>query len=180
MTGYRKIIRLKSLEFSNVSIAGSQGCSCNTVSEVLKLAEKHSLGWPIPDALTNSDIEQVVYPNRGNNEGRKLSDYEYIYNELAKPGVTLSLLWAEYCAKCEAEHTIPYQHTQFNDKYHAYAASKKATLRIKHKPSETMEVDWVGDTLTVCDIASGNDIPLMCSLLCFPAACMAMQKPFQI
>lgn len=103
--------------FSSVSIAGSLGCSRNTVSEVLKLAEKHSLGWPIPDALTNSDIEQVFYPNRGNNEGRKLPDYEYIYNELAKPGVTLSLLWAEYCAKCEAEHTIPYQHTQFNDKY---------------------------------------------------------------
>ena len=33
--------------------------------------------------------------------------------------------WAEYCAKCEAEHTIPYQHSQFNDKYHAYAASKE-------------------------------------------------------
>ena len=25
----------------------------------------------------------------------------------------LSLLWAEYCAKCEAEHTIPYQHTAY-------------------------------------------------------------------
>ena len=50
---------------------------------------------------------------------------------------------AEYCAKCEAEHTIPYQHTQFNEKYHAYAASKKATLRIKRKPGETMEVDWL-------------------------------------
>ena len=115
MTDYREIIRLKSLEFSNVSIANSLSCSRNTVSEVLKLAETHSLGWPIPETLTNGDIEQLFYPGRGNNEGRKLPDYEYIYKELAKPGVTLSLLWAEYCAKCEAEHTIPYQHTQFND-----------------------------------------------------------------
>lgn len=68
----------------------------------------------------------MFYPDKGNNEGRRLPDYEYVYNELAKLGVTLSLLWAEYCAKCEAEHTIPYQHTQFNDKYHAYAVSKKA------------------------------------------------------
>ena len=126
MTDYREIIRLKSLEFSNVAIANSLGCSRNTVSEVLKLAETHSLGWPIPDALSNTDIEHLFYPDRGNNEGRRLPDFEYIYNELAKPGVTLSLLWAEYCAKCEAEHTIPYQHTQFNEKYHAYAASKKA------------------------------------------------------
>lgn len=49
----------------------------------------------------------MFYPARGNNEGRKLLDFEYVYNELAKPGVTLSLLWAEYCAKCESEHTIP-------------------------------------------------------------------------
>lgn len=57
MTNYREIIRLKSLEFSNVAIANSLGCSRNTVSEVLKLAETHSLGWPIPDTcqtLTSS------------------------------------------------------------------------------------------------------------------------------
>lgn len=126
MIDYREIIRLKNLKFSNVAIANSLCCSRNTVSEVLKLAESHSLEWPIPETLTNKDIEQLFYPGRGTNEGRRLPDYEYIYNELAKPGVTLSLLWAEYCAKCEAEHTIPYQHTQFNEKYHAYAASKKA------------------------------------------------------
>ena len=125
------------------TIANSLCCSRNTVSEVLKLAETHSLEWPIPETLTNRDIGHLFYPGRGNNEGRRLPDYEYVYNELAKPGVTLSLLWAEYCAKCEAGHTIPYQHSQFNDKYHAYAASKKATLRIKRKPGETMEVDWL-------------------------------------
>jgi hypothetical protein len=44
---------------------------------------------------------------------------------------------------------IPYQSTQFNDKYHAFADSKKATLRIHHKPGEKMEVDWAGDTLYI-------------------------------
>ena len=68
MTDYREIIRLKSLEFRNVAIANSLGCSRNTVSEVLKLAETHSLGWPIPDALSNTDIEHLFYPDRGNNE----------------------------------------------------------------------------------------------------------------
>lgn len=180
MIDYREIIRLKNLKFSNVAIANSLCCSRNTVSEVLKLAESHSLEWPIPETLTNKDIEQLFYPGRGTNEGRRLPDYEYIYNELAKPGVTLSLLWAEYCAKCEAEHTIPYQHTQFNEKYHAYAASKKATLRIKRKPGETME-------------STGSEIHLKCMilliaakyrhiflLLSFPAACTVMQKRFLI
>ena len=91
MIDYREIIRLKSLRFSNVAIANSLCCSRNTVSEVLKLAETHSLGWPIPDTLTNNDIEHLFYPGRGTNDGRRLPDYEYVYNELAKPGVTLSL-----------------------------------------------------------------------------------------
>ena len=43
MTDYREIIRLHSLKFSNVAIANSLCCSRNTVSEVLKLSETHSL-----------------------------------------------------------------------------------------------------------------------------------------
>lgn len=85
MTDYREIIRLHSLKFSNVAIANSLCCSRNTVSEVLKLAETHSLEWPIPETLANRDIGHLFYPGRGNNEGRRLPDYEYVYNELAKP-----------------------------------------------------------------------------------------------
>ena len=178
MIDYREIIRLKNLKFSNVAIANSLCCSRNTVSEVLKLAESHSLEWPIPETLTNKDIEQLFYPGRGTNEGRRLPDYEYIYNELAKPGVTLSLLWAEYCAKCEAEHIIPYQHTQFNEKYHAYAASKKATLRIKRKPGETMEVDWIGDTLKVYDSANCCEISAYIFVAVLPCSLYGYAEAF--
>ncbi len=178
MVDYREIIRLKSLDFSNLMIANSLSCSRNTVSEVLSLAETHFLGWPIPDALSNKDIEHLFYPNRGNNEGRKRPDYEYIYNELAKPGVTLTLLWAEYCSQCEAEYTIPYQHTQFNEKYHAYAAAKKATLRIKRKPGEVMEVDWVGDTIPVYDVAVGCEIPAYIFVSCLPCSLYGYAEAF--
>lgn len=125
MTDYREIIRLKILKFGNVAIANSLCCSRNTVSEVLKLAEIHSLGWSIPDTLTNNDFEHLFYLDRGTNDGRRLTDYEYVYNKPTKPGVNLSLLWEKYCVKCAAEHIIPYQYIQFNEKYHAYAASIK-------------------------------------------------------
>lgn len=178
MINYREIIRLKSLNFSNLAIANSLCCSRNTVSEVLRRSETHGISWPIPDALTNRDIERLFYPERGNNEGRKLPDYEYIYNELAKPGVTLTLLWAEYCAKCEAEHTIPYQHTQFNEKYHAYAASKKATLRIKRKPGEVMEVDWVGDTFKVWDSSAGCELSAYIFVASLPCSLYSYAEAF--
>jgi transposase len=183
MVNYREIIRLKSLEYSNVRVASSCGSSRNTVAEVWQLAEIKELSWPIPETLTNMDLEQILYPERSFGSSRKTPDYEYIFNELAKPGVTLSLLWAEYCAECADEKTIPYQHSQFNEKYHAYAASKKATLRIKHKPGELMEVDWAGDTLAVYDEVTGEAIKaylfvacLPCSLYGYSEACPDMKS----
>ncbi|MCK9331455.1 MAG: IS21 family transposase [Bacilli bacterium] len=178
MINYREIIRLKSLDYSNTSVANSCGSSRNTVAEVWKLAQDKELGWPIPEALSDKDIEQLLYPDRGVNESRKLPDFEYIYNELARPGVTLSLLWAEYCAQCSAENTIPYQHTQFNEKYHAYAASKKATLRIKRKPGELMEVDWAGDTLSVFDEATNAPIKAYVFVACLPCSLYSYAEAF--
>lgn len=169
MVNYREIIRLKSQNYSNQSVASSCGSSRNTVAEVWMLVQTHDLTWPIPEELTNDDIGHILYPGRGVSGGRKLPDFEYMHKELAKPGVTLSLLWAEYCEECSREKTIPYQHSQYYDKYRAYAMSKKATLRIKRKPGELLEVDWAGDTLTVHDVALGKPIPayvFIASLAC--------------
>lgn len=170
MMNYREIIRLKSLDYNNTSVGVGTGSSRNKVAEIWKLAQEHNLGWPILDTLTNKDLESILYPNRVRKDGRQLPDFEHIYNELAKPNVTLTLLWAEYCAKCEAAHVIPYQHTQFNEKYHAYAASKKATLRIKRKPGESMEVDWAGITLTVWESLSGEPLPAYVFVACLPCS----------
>jgi hypothetical protein len=128
MIDYREIIRLKSLNHSNSHVAVSVGSSRNTVADIYSRAEEREIGWPIPEKLTNKDLQVILYPEREPREERKLPDYEYVHKELAKPGVTLSLLWAEYCISCEAENTIPYQSTQFNDKYHAYAASKEILI----------------------------------------------------
>lgn len=169
MVNYREIIRLKSQNYSNQSVANSCGSSRNTVAQVWMLVQTHDLTWPIPEELTNEDLGQILYPGRGINGGRRLPNFEYMHNELAKPGVTLSLLWAEYCEECAREQTIPYQHSQYYDKYRAYAMSKKATLRIKRKPGELLEVDWVGDTLSVHDVALGKSIPayvFIASLAC--------------
>jgi len=178
MVNYREILRLKSLGYSNSRVAASCGSSRNTVAEVWNLAQSKELGWPIPVLLTNKDIEIILYPERAAKEGRKLPDFEYIHNELAKPGVNLTLLWAEYCAQCEQEHLIPYQHSQFNEKYHAYAASKKATLRIKRKPGETLEVDWVGDTLSICDEATGEAVKAYVFVACLPCSLYSYAEAF--
>ena len=59
-----------------------------------------------------------------------------------------------------------------------YAASKKATLRIKRKPGETMEVDWIGDTLKVYDSANCCEIPAYIFVAVLPCSLYGYAEAF--
>ena len=56
MTNYREILRLKSLGYSQRSIASGAKASRNTVSEVLKKAEQLNITWPLDADVTNAWI----------------------------------------------------------------------------------------------------------------------------
>ena len=89
MIDYREIIRLKSADYSNTSVASSTGSCRSTVSEVWKRAKEHNLSWPLPSTMTNEVLKQVLYPEQQDSSLRMLPDYEHIHAELAKQGVTL-------------------------------------------------------------------------------------------
>ena len=88
-----------------------------------------------------------------------MPDYEWVHREMQKNGVTLSLLWVEYCDQCRAAGEIPYQSTQFNKYYADYLTKVNATMHLNHKPGEVMQVDWAGDTAAVIDTDTGEIIP---------------------
>ena len=58
--------------------------------------------WPLDDDVTNYVLESILYPDRHKkDEERLLPDYPRIHKELARKGVTLSLLWTEYCMEAK-------------------------------------------------------------------------------
>jgi transposase len=79
--------------------------------------------------------------------------------ELAKSGVTLSLLWNEYCEECRLAGELPLMYTQFCLYYREFAQKTKATMHINRKPGERMEVDWAGQTAKIIDTDTGEEIP---------------------
>lgn len=83
MVDYREIIRLKSTkpEKSSTMIASSIGSSRNTVAEVWKLLREKWLFWPLPAALTNRHLEQILYPKPTHRERRLMADCGYVYKE---------------------------------------------------------------------------------------------------
>lgn len=144
MVNYREILRLASLNHSQHAITASLHSSRNTIREVLSRAESSGLNWLLDDSVTNQEIYRMLYPERLDAiKLRKEPDYKYIHAELAKPGVNLTLLWTEYCSSCQSEEKLAYMYTQFCDKYRAWARMTKATMRIKHKPGDVMQVDWL-------------------------------------
>lgn len=158
MTKYREILRLSSLGFSNRNIALSVPCSRNTVSKVLKRAKELNLSWPLSDDQTDAVLEQLLYPKLHNRSNRRMPDYDYIRKELLRNGVSKKLLWTEYIEDCRANGDEPLMYSQFC--YHIQQDEQKhrATMHIKRKPAEQIEVDWAGDPAMIIDPDTGEII----------------------
>jgi transposase len=158
MTRYREIFRLHEQGVTKIDIALSCGCSRNTVSSVLKRAREAGLSWRSVRELSDERISQLLFGERSDQpERRKRPDFERIHRELAKSGVTLSLLWHEYCGECRISGDIPFMYSQFCKLYGEYATTSKATMHIERKPGEKLEVDWAGQTMPVIDSITGTE-----------------------
>ena len=159
MTGYREILRLYAQGISQRSIAKSCGCSRNTVARVLAQAQQRKVEWNMIHDLTDGDLDVILFPNQIQPGLRKIPDCEYIHREMNKSGVTLSLLWNEYCEQCRINNEIPLKYTQYCHYYRKFVITTRATMHISRKPGEQTEVDWAGQTATIIDRDSGEIIP---------------------
>jgi transposase len=128
MTKYREILRLYGRGISQRNIATNCQCSRNTVARVLARAKEKNLSWLLQVDLTDGDLEKILFPDSANPPSlRKKPDLEYIHKEIVKPGVTLRLLWTEYCTACRLGNELPLMYSQFCYYYQQYAATQQAT-----------------------------------------------------
>lgn len=178
MTKYREILRLASQGFSQRSIASSCHCSRHTIRSVLDQAEKSGISWPLSSDLTDVRLQEMLFPEKCVSSNRKMPNCEHIHKEMAKSGVTLSLLWNEYCEECHTNGEIPFMYTQFCRYYRRYASTTKATMRIKRKPGELMEVDWAGKTASLRNNLTGEPIPAYVFVAVLPCSQYAYAEAF--
>ena len=102
MIDYKTILRLHSEKFSLRQIAARVGNSHHTVKKVIDVAAKSGVVMPLGEDVTNRELEKFLFPDRkvSKNVIYAEPDYPYIHKELSKKGVTLTLLWNEYCERC--------------------------------------------------------------------------------
>ena len=158
MTNYKEILRLHSLGINNSQIAAALGCSRTTVITVQQRADEKGLAHQKASAMSNKEVSRHLFPDESGKPVFKMPDYVYIHREMAKSGMTLQLLWFEYCDACTGVGEIPYQLTQFKKYYRDYLQQTKATMHIARRPGETLEVDWAGQTASITDTDTGGFI----------------------
>lgn len=143
MTDYRKILMLRSRKCSQREMERNKVASRETSKAVFEAADRLGICWPIDDDITNADLERMFFPDKYKNVCLYVEpDYPYIHRELAKPGVTLTLLWEEYCRKCYESGRTPYMSTQFGDKYRRWVALPRQSCAFSI--SREMQSRWTG------------------------------------
>ena len=80
-----------------------------------------------------------------------MPDYDYIHKELLRNGVSKKLLWTEYMEDCRANGDEPLMYSQFCYHIQQDEQKRRATMHIKRKPGEQVEVDWAGDPAIIID-----------------------------
>ena len=163
MIDYRNILRLHSEGHSQRTMERELYCSRHTISDVLDKAKKAGISWPLGEDVTNEMIQELLYPGKYALACPYTQpDFPEIHRELAKKGVTLTLLWEEYCVKVRDSGGIPYMYTQFCEKYRRWARVTKATMRITTHSTSPIQLPERWNRLTYlspCYRAAGIPTP---------------------
>ena len=178
MTNYKEILRLHSLGINNTRVAESCCCARSTVISTVQRAQEKGITWEDIRSLGETEVARRLHPATSMGRQYKMPDYEYIHQEMQKSGVTLSLLWVEYCEQCRSNGELPYQSTQFNKYYADFVHKTKATMRLEHKPGETMQVDWAGQTTHIVDTDTGEQLDAYLFVAVLPYSGYAYTEAF--
>ncbi len=160
MKKIREIIRLHTeCNMSIRQIAQSLTISRPVVTDYIQLIQRTGISYADISAMPDNELEHLVSSgNKKENQRyqRLSSQFEYFTRELKRTGVTLALLWEEYCAAEEA----PYSYSQFCYHFQMYSETSELSMHIEHKAGDKMFVDFTGKKLTVTDRITGEIKPV--------------------
>ena len=94
MRKIREALRLEASGLSTRSMASSLGVGRTTLREYLGRARSAGLSWPLPDNLSDSALEELLFPSSPSVTRGAFTqpDWVYVHDELRRKGVTLALL----------------------------------------------------------------------------------------
>lgn len=152
----RKVLTLKNQGVSANMLEKVYHISKRSTKKVLDRKEELDFDLKKLDEFNDDELYLLFFPDNINSGLiYQKPDYEYVHKELSKKGVTLKLLWQEYCSEITGGK-YPISYTSFCREYNDYYQKHNYTNRIIHKPGVCTEVDWAGATMSFTDFDTGE------------------------
>ncbi|TLP42158.1 IS21 family transposase [Cohaesibacter sp. CAU 1516] len=154
MRKIKEALRLRAEGLSGLRTGQSLSIGRATISEYFRRADLAGLTWPLPSDLSDSDLEQLLYPHQPDASSRPIPqpDWPYMHAELRRKGVTLGLLWQEY----REVHPDGYSYSQYCARYTAWEGKLRPVMRQRYVGGETLFVDYAGQTVDVACPKTGE------------------------
>ena len=136
---------------SHQQIATALCLSKGVVTKCVGLAVAAGLDATALAAFDEAGLERRLPASLRPSETNGQADYGRIHQELGRKGVTLMLLWEEYCAQTSDEHSAtnrikPWRYSQFCENYRQFARRLKRSMRQVHRAGEKLFIDYAGPT----------------------------------
>lgn len=144
----REVLHLTFAGISKREVARRTGLASSTVRATIARFQSLGLTWPLPETVTDSELEARLYKNAGKKQGHRRStepDWAILHREMKRKHVTLSILWDEYI---EA-HPEGYRYSRFCELYRSWEGKISVTMRQTHLGGDKLFVDYAGDTAAV-------------------------------
>lgn len=143
----RSILKKHQLGLSENKIAKACHVSKHSIKSVLDRCSDLEFDLEKTDEYSDDDLYRMFFPDKYESENfYSKPNYEYVHNELKKPGVTLHLIWEEYKLSVPSG-MYAYGYTTFCRGYAEYVGANNLTNHLIHKPGETAETDWLCQSL---------------------------------
>jgi len=136
------------------AIGRAFGLSKGVVAKYLAAVSQAGLDLTQALALTDTELERLIYRDPPKRESTFVEpDCAQIHQEIKRKGVTLQLLWQEYCQEA-GELALKY--TAFCNRYRTWGVHLKLSMRQVHRAGEKLFADYSGATMPLIDRATGE------------------------
>ncbi|WP_438853154.1 IS21 family transposase [Brevundimonas nasdae] len=132
-------------EFGNRQIARILNCAPNTVRRYRLRLKELQLSWAQAQSIKDASLLSLI------NDGRRnlakpfvIPDWSAVERELRRPGVTVTLLFQEYCSTLPPEGRVMLSEREFGRRLHDFRKTLSVSMRQVHKAGEKLFVDFSG------------------------------------
>lgn len=174
----KKVLALHSRGLSGRAIARALGASRDSVSATLRAAADAGVSYADVADRDDGEVYAMLFPGRNEHPGAyRQPDWTMVHRELARTGVTLKLLHAEYRDSCTADGVPSMGYDRFCKLYQAWVTAHGVTSRVERKAGAAIEVDWAGPTLMVVDPVTGESATVYLFVAVLPFSRYAFVEP---